>query len=100
MNHYPHHIGDFDRATRHLTRIERAVYRDLMDLYYDTEMRLTLDMAKLCRRIIAKSKIERAAVAQALQPTRTRTRTRTRTEKTRTRYPINHRKGLTARRVW
>ena len=23
MKHYPHHIGDFDKATRHLTRIER-----------------------------------------------------------------------------
>ena len=54
MKHYPHHIGDFDKATRHLTRIERSVYRDLIDLYYDTEQRLTLDVAALCRRIIAR----------------------------------------------
>lgn len=27
MNHYPHHIGDFNNATRHLTLIEDAIYR-------------------------------------------------------------------------
>lgn len=66
MNHYPHHIGDFDRATRHLTRIERSVYRDLLDLYYDTESRLTLDIAALCRKIIARSNEESTAVEQVL----------------------------------
>lgn len=66
MKHYPHHIGDFDRATRHLTRLERSVYRDLIDLYYDTEQRLTLDMQALCRRIIARTNEEVTAVEQAL----------------------------------
>ena len=66
MKHYPHHIGDFDRATRHLTRLERSVYRDLIDLYYDTEQRLTLDMAALRRRIIARSNEEATAVEQVL----------------------------------
>lgn len=66
MKHYPHHIGDFDKATRHLTRIERSVYRDLIDLYYDTEQRLTLDLPALCRRIIARSNEESTAVEQVL----------------------------------
>jgi len=66
MKHYPHHIGDFDRATRHLTRLERSVYRDLIDLYYDTEQCLTLDMQALCRRIIARTNEEVTAVEQAL----------------------------------
>lgn len=66
MKHYPHHIGDFDKATRHLTRIERSVYRDLIDLYYDTEQRLTLDVQALCRRIIARSNEEATAVQQVL----------------------------------
>lgn len=66
MKHYPHHIGDFDKATRHLTRIERSVYRDLIDLYYDTEQRLTLDVSALCRRIIARSNEEATAVQQVL----------------------------------
>ncbi|TFL14199.1 DUF1376 domain-containing protein [Pusillimonas caeni] len=66
MNYYPHHIGDFNSATRHLTRIERSVYRDLMDLYYDTESPLTLDFNALCRLIIARSDEERTAVQQVL----------------------------------
>lgn len=66
MKHYPHHIGDFDKATRHLTRIERSIYRDLIELYYDTEQALTLDMAALCRRIIARSNEESTAVEQVL----------------------------------
>ena len=73
MNHYPHHIGDFDRATRHLTRTERSIYRDLMDLYYDTELALTLDMAALCRRIIARSNEESTAVEQVLNEFFTKT---------------------------
>lgn len=66
MNYYPHHIGDFNSATRHLTRIERSVYRDLIDLYYDTEESLTLDFNALCRLIIARSEEERTAVEQVL----------------------------------
>ena len=53
MKFYPHHIGDFDRATRHLTRLERSLYRDLIELYYDTEKPLSLEVAFVCRRIIA-----------------------------------------------
>jgi uncharacterized protein YdaU (DUF1376 family) len=75
MKHYPHHIGDFDRATRHLTRIERSVYRDMLDLYYDTEQRLTLDMAALCRRIIARCNEESTAVEQVLNEFFTKTET-------------------------
>lgn len=66
MKHYPHHIGDFDKATRHLTRIERSVYRDLIDLYYSTEKRLTLDLMALCRKIVARSDEESTAVEQVL----------------------------------
>ena len=66
MKHYPHHIGDFDRATRHLTRIERSVYRDLLDMYYDTEQRLPLDVPMICRKIIARSNEEVTAVQQVL----------------------------------
>lgn len=66
MNFYPHHIGDFNNATRHLARIERSVYRDLIDLYYDTEEPLTLDVSQLCRLVIARDDEERAAVEQVL----------------------------------
>jgi uncharacterized protein YdaU (DUF1376 family) len=66
VNHYPHHIGDFDKATRHLTRVERSIYRDLIELYYDTETVLTLDLPSLCRRILARSNEESTAVEQTL----------------------------------
>lgn len=66
MNYYPHHIGDFDRATRHLTRIERSIYRDLLDVYYDTEAPLTLDQPALCRKVIARAPEEVEAVKAIL----------------------------------
>ncbi|MBV8649704.1 YdaU family protein [Paludibacterium sp.] len=66
MNYYSHHIGDFDRATRHLTRIERSVYLDLMFVYYDTEQPLTADIATLCRKIVARSEEEKSAVLAIL----------------------------------
>ena len=53
MKHYPHHISDFNNATRHLSRIERSLYRDLIELYYETEKPLPLDVQALCRRIVA-----------------------------------------------
>ena len=52
MNFYSHHIGDFNNATRHLTRMERSIYRDLLELYYDTEKPLTTDMDRLARRCL------------------------------------------------
>lgn len=66
MKHYPHHIGDFDKATRHLTRIERSIYRDLLDMYYDTEYQIPLDIDSVCRKIIARSNEESTAVQQVL----------------------------------
>lgn len=66
MNYYPHHIGDFNNSTRHLTRIERSLYRDMIELYYDTEQPLTTDVKALCRRLIAKTEEEVTAVEQLL----------------------------------
>jgi len=66
MKYYPHHIGDFNQATRHLNRIERSIYRDLIELYYDTEHSLTNDFPKLCRKIIATTDEEVTAVQQVL----------------------------------
>lgn len=66
MKFYSHHIGDFDKKTRHLTRLERSVYRDMLDLYYDSEMPLSADKEVICRKIVARGADERAAVAQVL----------------------------------
>ena len=66
MNHYPHHIGDFNSATRHLTFVERALYRELLDLYYDTEGPLNADVKKLARRVLASTDEQQHALQQVL----------------------------------
>lgn len=66
MNYYQHHIGDFNNATRHLTRVERSLYRDLIELYYDTEKPLIDDIAWLERKMMAKSDEESDALLVVL----------------------------------
>lgn len=67
MNYYPHHIGDFNNATRHLTRVERALYRELIELYYDTEQPLPAgDLGWICKKVLAASDEEKAAVMTVL----------------------------------
>lgn len=55
--------------------MERSIYRDLIELYYDTEQPLTLDRAALCRKIIARSNEEVTAVEQTLNEFFTETAT-------------------------
>jgi len=66
MNYYPHHIGDFNNATRHLTRVERSVYRDATELYYDTEKPLPLDIPTLERKLMCKTDEEKWALGDIL----------------------------------
>ena len=66
MYFYQHHIGDFNHATRHLTRVERSLYRDLIELYYDTEKPLISDINKLARRVIAVTQEEKDALEYVL----------------------------------
>ncbi|MFA7269914.1 MAG: YdaU family protein [Sterolibacterium sp.] len=66
MKFYPHYISDFNGATRHLSRIERSIYRDLLDNYYDTELPLPLDLRVLCRLILAPTKQEKEALETVL----------------------------------
>lgn len=66
MNYYQHHIGDFNNATRHLTRTERSIYRDMIEMYYDTEAPLPADVPLICRKVMARSDEERAAVQTLL----------------------------------
>ena len=67
MNFYPHHIGDFNNATRHLTRVEQSVYRDAIELYYDIEQPLQcVDMVVLERRLLCRSDEEKAALQVVL----------------------------------
>ena len=64
MTHYFHHIRAFNSATRHLSFNERAVYRALIDLYFETGQVLTLDAQQLARRIGANTdELREATVA-------------------------------------
>ena len=53
MNYYPHHIGDFNNATRHLDRIERSIYLDLIHFYYDIEGPIPDDIEMVAKKILA-----------------------------------------------
>jgi uncharacterized protein YdaU (DUF1376 family) len=66
MNFYPHHISDFNNATRHLTRVERSVYRDAIERYYDTESPLCTDLVSLSKRLLCFSDEEKEALKSIL----------------------------------
>lgn len=66
MNYYPHHIGDYGSATAHLSMLEDAAYRRLLDWYYQTEQPLPADPRTIYRRVRAASEDERAAVDNVL----------------------------------
>jgi len=66
LNFYPHHISDFNNSTRHLTRVERSVYRDAIELYYDSESVLTLDLDRLAKRLLCSSDEEKTALNDVL----------------------------------
>lgn len=66
MHYYKKHIPDFNSATRHLSRIERSIYSDLIEYYYDKEEPLPLDLKLLCRKIVAVSEEEKQAVLDIL----------------------------------
>jgi len=53
MNYYPFHIGDFLSATKHLSWIEDAAFRRLLDVYYTTEKPLPNDLRAVCRLVLA-----------------------------------------------
>lgn len=56
MYQYPHHIGDFNTKTRHLSRLERSIFRDMQDMYFDTELPLDgSDINLLARRLLCRS---------------------------------------------
>jgi len=66
MHFYQKNIGDFNNATRHLTRVERSLFSDAIELYYDTEKPLTSDFDKLCRLLLANSTEEQSALRDVL----------------------------------
>ena len=67
MNYYRHHIGDYLRDTAHLSMLEDAAYRRLLDLYYMREQSIPADHAAVCRLVRAREDDERSAVRVVLE---------------------------------
>jgi uncharacterized protein YdaU (DUF1376 family) len=67
VNFYPHHIGDYLTATAHLSWLEDAAYRRLLDVYYSRESAIPADVAQAARLVRAASKDERKAVDTVLR---------------------------------
>ena len=62
MNYYTFHSGDYLRDTSHLTLIEDAIYRRLIDWYYTNESPLPNDIKKISRLIRAVDNVELVGV--------------------------------------
>lgn len=62
MNYHPHHIGDYSRDTAHLSMLEDAAYRRMLDLYYASERQLPKNRQAIYRLVRARSKPEQLAV--------------------------------------
>ncbi|MEN7527004.1 YdaU family protein [Cupriavidus sp. DL-D2] len=67
MNYYPFHIGDFRSGTVNMSRLSRWIYRDMLDVYYDTEKPLPSDFELLCDQIGVESDDERRIVERLLR---------------------------------
>lgn len=50
-----------------MSRLERWIYRDLLDIYYDTEKPLPLDLDAVCYAVGASDDVERQAVERLLR---------------------------------
>ena len=67
MHYYPFHIGDFRSGTVNMSRQARWIYRDMMDIYYDTEQPLPLDLDQLFDMLGAESVDEKSIVERHLK---------------------------------
>lgn len=64
MNHYPHHLGDYAKATQGFSMLEHGAYRLLLDSYYSSEAPLPQDDVYAIAR--AMSPADRKAVDKVL----------------------------------
>lgn len=67
MNYFELHVGDYDKATAHLSACEDGIYGRLLRRYYDTEEPLCADVKALQRFVRARSKDEQQAVSTILE---------------------------------
>lgn len=67
MNYYPFHIGDFRSGTVNMSRKARWIYRDMLDVYYDKESPLPLEIDAICDSIGVECAEERSIVERHLR---------------------------------
>lgn len=67
MNFYPHHIGDFNSATRNLTWTQKLAYRELIELYYDKESPILNNIDDLQFRLGARTEEQKNAITLMLE---------------------------------
>lgn len=67
VNYYPRNIGDWRVATGKLTRVQRDIYSDLIDTYYDKEQPLTADFDMLAEDHGCRTVEERDALSYVLK---------------------------------
>lgn len=58
MNYYSFHVGDYAVHTIHLSDEEDLIYRRLIDLYYQTERPITIDVDRAARLIRKSGQVE------------------------------------------
>jgi uncharacterized protein YdaU (DUF1376 family) len=66
MYYYQHHIGDFRAGCYNMTRMERALYREMLDIYYDTEQPLPDSEAEICKLLGVRGEDEKRMVGEIL----------------------------------
>ncbi len=66
VNYYPHHLGDYDGATAHLSWDEDCAYRRLLGVYYRLERPLPADKGEIYRLIRAQAKPHQKAADRVL----------------------------------
>lgn len=66
MNYYEHHMGDYLKATAHLSALEDCFYRRALDWYYSNERPLPDEVSQVARLLRAQGAQERKAVESVL----------------------------------
>lgn len=68
MHYYQFHIGDYRAATAHLTNEEDLAYRRLLDMLYDTEQPIPVDLQWVARRIRIEASVIRDVLNDMFTP--------------------------------
>lgn len=71
MHYYSFHIKDYAAATAHLSAEEDLAYRRILDIYYESERPISLDIALVARRIRLPEDAVKIVLDEFFQPTNT-----------------------------